>query len=362
MATLIKRVLSLPCRNEAKVLVTGGASGRLGPRIVDAISDAHHALSTSSRTGTDTLHLPMTSTIENMKTLIKDNVIGCVINSAAISSGTFSEMKDINISGAQKLAQACAELGIPMIQISSTASQANDLSEKQPYAYTKMRAEEAVINHGGHIARVDVLIGDKKSTTIALPHMAGTSLSPVSVRTADRTIQPITYDAAAIGISEMAKALLNNIEIEQVINIAGDPMQLHAFLDMIQADTAHLYVTPEDLRPLANLINNGAFTPEFLDLAERETPVMPTGSLKALIGSDFPQPEQVAAEAKASVSMAQLMKIAKFTMGNKSPAERKAIIVEAMILIKKATIGGNLSTFSKMALRSVTNNLEKSAK
>ncbi|GAB1420057.1 dTDP-4-dehydrorhamnose reductase [Anaerolineales bacterium] len=136
-----------------RILVTG-AKGRLGSAIVDRLSE-------DDVIATDVEELDI-SDFYAVNALLRETKPDCVIHSAAMTDvDACARMPEkaieINSFGSQHLAIVSAELGIPMLHISSNevfpgrkpdGYRESDMTEAvNPYAYSKWAGEKAVQTH-----------------------------------------------------------------------------------------------------------------------------------------------------------------------------------------------------------------------
>ncbi|WP_299734207.1 NAD(P)-dependent oxidoreductase [uncultured Endozoicomonas sp.] len=326
------------------ILVTGGA-GRLGSRVVSHIGNSHAVQATSSTQRSGYMHLSLDDSVKSMQKKIRD--YSMVIHSACLSKGTPDQIHEANVNGTKRIIQACRESDIPIMYISSAASKIKGLSsEATPYAHSKMEAENYAIENGVPVARVGVLVGDDKQATISLCNMAGMisrTLPSISIRAQDSHIQPIDYESAAACIRYMAEIMLQNKNYNEVIDIVGDPVSLNAFLDMINPSAIPLYVELDDLKELAELINDGAFTLEFIELAKKDGETIKNDKLKDVLGSGFKTVTEIASEARKEIGFTKTSGIARKILAGKCLSERRKIIEEVINLIRVSKRTGRLS-------------------
>ena len=327
--------LNRTIHESAKVVVTGGFSGRLGQKIVKEFSPVTPVIPTSSKHKMNALHLPLTVSVEEMKQKFKDSKM--VVHSASISEGSYEEIRKVNVEGTEKLFRACKELSIPVLFLSTSASKIDGLSpDKTPYAYSKRQAEKLAIEQGIPVARLGVLVGDEHGAVTSLCHMAGTigSFPSVSVRTPDCTIQPIDYESAAQSVVAMVKEILDKENYKEVIDVVGDPVSLHEFLDMINSSAIRIHVKPKDLEKMASLVNNGAFSPEFIELSKLGCKQLNNDRVKNILGPNFKTVVDVADEAKKEINFTKLLSIAKKVLTGKDNKFVNALLLEFIKVVR----------------------------
>ncbi|MBX9923771.1 MAG: sugar nucleotide-binding protein [Rhabdochlamydiaceae bacterium] len=202
-----------------------------------------------------------------------ENRIDVIVNTAVVSEGSREEMQAVNVELPSRVAKAAQVQGIPFIQVSSTATQVSGVGPSMPYADSKRDAENELLemNNSGKIkiARLDALVGGSARGKIDISYMmrAGVALhfkgiSPI--------FQPTSYRATSIGLTNMALACADPDRVKSVpsvVNFAGAPISISDFVRMLDEKAIELHVNPLELLAIADVVQNGSLTPEFLLLA-----------------------------------------------------------------------------------------------
>lgn len=251
--------------NKSIVALTG-ANGRLGRHLVSALADI----------GISAVSVPrdVLETSSGISKYLECTRPLAVINSAAISQGSSSAMKKVNVDGATNLGKATHQIGIPFFQMSTTATGISGISEEQtPYAWSKSLAKkELSLLNNTTIIELDALIGTSQTDQIDISSLAAGGL-PLTVKMLGNRhiIQPTSYQAASKAIANLVSDSINGEPIPLFLSAVGDPIALGDFIDLTRSsnslfDEFELQVNPEDLHALANAVQNGALSREFLHL------------------------------------------------------------------------------------------------
>jgi nucleoside-diphosphate-sugar epimerase len=311
-ATKIGRALSPPTLAPEALII--GAGGRLGQLLSPKLTENGLTVFTSQRSISQASELEIDEAFggRNLKV---------IINCAVASKGSYSDMEEVNIHMPLKVATAAQKHGIPIIQTSTTATLISELGENSPYALTKKIAEEKLSKLANvTICRLCALTGDT-SPTINISHMAGIGrILPIAIHLTgeERTIQPISYIDASEALSNLATALAVRDEgtvnpFPSVINFVGEPVSISNFVRMINETAKELHVSPEELLEIAEVVQNGSLTPEFIHLAmlsAGKQNVLCNAIFKSLLGNKpLASPIELALEIRNSIHPIQTMRI-----------------------------------------------------
>ena len=231
-------------------------------------------------------------------------------------------------------------MGIPFIQVSTTATQIKGLTEAKPYAFSKQLTELGLEdNEHARTARLDVLLGD--DSKIDLSFLAGMGkFLPVALQIGgiDSTIQPTTYGAASKALASFVEVILGGGDHPKEINIAGHPVKMSEFIRMVGKTACELHVPIEALHSLAALVNEGSLTPEFLKLAVKssENPIVfDTSHFEALHGSPIPTIEDMAAKVHETVTLSNVFDTVRRIM---SKAPKGRLLSAAIEMLRSSNI------------------------
>jgi len=209
-----------------KVLVIGG-SGRLGSAL-SIVGGAHvHALSSSALDISD-----FKAVYAALDQLRPD----AVINAAALSSVEVSEKeperaRSVNATAPGRVAQACAQHGIPFIHISTDYvfgegtdrpwREADPVSPINSYGRLKAEGERNVLTagQGACVARVAWLFGDGKDF---ITHLLRNQTGRVEV-TYDQVGSPTPIFALARRLLELAERMRDGMAVSEILHLAGSP-------------------------------------------------------------------------------------------------------------------------------------------
>lgn len=253
------------------IIALTGSGGRLGGYLIEsfakigikAVSVPREALSTDS----------------TIKEYLKKTNPLVLVNSAAVSQGSFAAMRKINVEMAVNLGKAASDLDIPFIQMSTNAAGIPGINQEQtPYAFSKKLAKDQLSQNKGRqtIVALDALIGSSENNQIDISTLAfGGAPMTVQILGERQIIQPTSYLAASKTIANIADEYIKGHHLPSQITIAGEPIALGDFIHLTKSDEflfeklgLELQVKPEDLFKFAELIQNGSLSPEFLNLGK----------------------------------------------------------------------------------------------
>jgi dTDP-4-dehydrorhamnose reductase len=323
--------------NSAMVAMTG-AGGRLGTLLVGSLKKNGI---TSSSIPRDCLH--STANIVDHFRKTKPSV---VINSAALSQGSASDMQAINVEMPQRLAEAAEQLGIPFMHMSTTATRVQDLCGiKTPYALSKKEAEEKLSSYKRTMFHIDALVGSE-SDQIDIASLALGKM-PLKVRLGgSQILQLTTYDAASKAITNVVQKTLKGQgdSIPTDITIAGDPIELNAFIDLVKSSedsflsqmALEMHIPLDKLMNFADLIRSGCLSPEFLHLgilSSQSPQVHDNEDFKNYHEDPIPSHQELA----SLVRKVRVFDTAKKFIGKVAPSNKKGQIVLEGIKILQNT-------------------------
>lgn len=209
------------------ILVTGG-SGRLG-----------QALARQGCTALSRARMDITQP-EQLAAALDDFRPAAVINAAAYTAVDAAEENEaaaraINADGAGHIAACCAAAGIPLIHISTDMvfsagdpdhplDEAARPSPNSVYGATKLEGELAVQAAGGRhvIARVSWLF-DRTGTSFISKMLEIAADRPVLKVVTDETGRPTDTDALAAHLVQLARHLIEAIEIPSLLHLGPGP-------------------------------------------------------------------------------------------------------------------------------------------
>ncbi len=307
----IGRNLSVRTESSLNCLVTG-AAGRLGQTMGPMIQKLGMDVFGSSREIS-------TASQEEMRRALRKSKIKVIVNAAVVSEGDRDQMQSVNVKMPLRLAKAAKDEGIPFIQLSTTATQIHGIGNHTPYAATKLQAEEELMKlKNVKISRLDALIGDRTSSKIHVGHMAGIgSFLPISIhlKGGDNFFQPVSYNLASFGLANMSLLCAREDSVESIpsiIHIAGDSISISDFVRELNQNALELHISPEELLGIAEIVQNGSLTPEFLHLAmhARQNPTTYCNAdFKRLLGNErLPSPIELAKEMSGLTSSFEILK------------------------------------------------------
>lgn len=309
----------------ARVLVTG-ATGRLGQTLVPELTERGMRCISTSRSAPkkpDQVQMTFKESTDDLSRMLEKHSIHAVLNAAAASSGELDEMLPVNTQAPVRMAEAARMVGIPFVQVSTTATQILGVTKAKPYAYSKQLAEQ-MLQEKDHarIARLDVLLGCDSKIDLSLLAAIGKFL-PVGLQIGgiDSTIQPTTYEAASKALASFTQLILAGEDHRTEINIAGHPVKMSDFIRMVGNSAYELHVPIESLHGLAKLVNEGSLTQEFLRLAviSNKNPIIhDTADFQSLHGTPIPSVDDVVAKVHETVSFGSLLDAGKRVLSRAS--------------------------------------------
>lgn len=321
-----------------------GTSGRLGRYLVSAFEN----------NGIDVVPVPRDvlegSSLGIVKYFEKTRPLA-VVNSAAISQGSFESMMSVNVTGAVKLGDAAKQIKLPFFQMSTTATAIPGISqEKTPYAWSKSMAKNELLSGGNlTIVDLDALIGTSQANQIDISSLAaGGAPLAVKMMGSRHIIQPTSYSAAAKTIANLVSECIKGHPIPSRITIAGEPIALGDFVQLIKSEEflfkkigLELHIQPEDLLKFAELVKNGSLCPEFLHLgsmASENPQIHDNEDFQHYHGDPIPTHVELAGQMRKTTT-ANIFK----TMANiyKDSPKKLDLVVEAFRVWDKCTIKKN---------------------
>ncbi len=248
-----------------------GAGGRLGCYLVAALDQV----------GIRAIPMPraiLSGSPKEIKGYLKETGASAVVNSAALSQGSFNAMMEVNVNGAVKLGKVTREMRLPFFHMSSTATWICGISKaKTPYAWSKKIAKEELLQESNvTIVDLDVLLGKSQVDQIDISTLAAGGV-PIAVQMLGNRhiIQPTSYQAAGKAIANLVSESVKGRPVPSSITIAGEPIALGDFVHLIKSEDflfkhfgLEMNLQPEDLLNFAKLVNNGSLSPEFLHLGQ----------------------------------------------------------------------------------------------
>ncbi|MBM3207785.1 MAG: sugar nucleotide-binding protein, partial [Chlamydiae bacterium] len=197
-----------------RVMITG-ASGRLGGEFISALNQTRKvevfSTSRSSALKPDQIQITFKENESQLKKIIEVNKLDCIVNCAAQSTGSYEEMYHSNVTFPTTLAKVSEEMGVPFIQMSSTAA-LYPVSCECGYAFTKKQAEENIMQYANSkLIRLDALIGCDSKLDIGYLAKMGKYLG-LSFHFDDlqgSIIQPTLYESASRAMARYIVGLLD---------------------------------------------------------------------------------------------------------------------------------------------------------
>lgn len=199
------------------------------------------------------------------------------VNAAVMSSGTFEEMRQVNVDMPKNIAEACKDLGIHMVHLCSAGAQLPGLNkEEHPYAKSKQMAAETLSDYANvTILRIGTVIGSKSNVPVCSDAAVG-SWSPVVVLPPEGgqlDLYPVDEDTVLDAVTKVIDHLSvfsnKGESLPKVIDVAGHQIYLEDFLKEINTRAVLSVKIPKIVLNMLNtVVNKGVFTPEFSNLAK----------------------------------------------------------------------------------------------
>ena len=300
-----------------------GASGRVGSELIHIFKEK----------GINTIVVPrqiVSGTVPQKEKFCVENEIDLMINAGGKSDGKTNTMREANVLQPLEMAKVLHKIGKPIIHLSSTATKISGLSEVTPYALTKQEAEDA-LKYYATIVSMDVLIG--KSDKIDIGSLAGAG---AHIKGQRQWIQPTTYTAACKTIGNIAYEILEGNKVPHEIIVAGHPIELGEFVRLINKVSFELHMCPQTLLKLAELVQNGSLTPEFIHLAnlsDKQPIIHETDTFEYFHDDPIPTHEELAHEIKKTSFIEHLKLYAKIY---KESPHKIGLVKNAISIIKNS--------------------------
>lgn len=327
--TLIRRAVTQrsPSR-DYNVGVTGGASGRLGPVIMDKLKElGMNPIATTSNPNSKTVQHLDISNQEAVGNFIRGNKIDLMLNSAGVSKGHYEFLETVNVHGTANIVRASKEIGIPVVNISSAAAKKEGVKQLGPkkagYAYSKFMASRVAKAIGGDITMfyADALIGDTstKNPTPALPDCALLqNVIRLEIAAEDSKVavcQPTTYDAFATAVARAVKAKKDNPEEDTGLTeifAGGDPVAVNELIKMANplAPFTAIVRDMEDMKEFLQGFNDGIFQMEFVHLSKLPSQVFDNSKYRELLGDDYPGIDEIVEATRDCMSLSRSVSLA----------------------------------------------------
>lgn len=260
-----------------------------------------------------------------------------ILHAATLDEGPWKQMYGLNVEAVVRLAKIARELGLPVLNLSSTASMIPEIcKDETPYAMTKnlatreLRKLQSSQDNTVCTLHSDVLVGGKGGP-FSITSLACKGL-PVIMRPIQRQIiQPIHYGDFVIALKHLVLDILDGHPIPKELIFSGEPIALEDFLSLMKSDSLffqtfgkEILLSPEEMKTAAGRFRDGSFRPEFLrlaDLAVKHGIVQPTDDLEHYLHI-LPSPEVVAKKAASdSESFGPIRRFAGILGKHPSPVE-----------------------------------------